>query len=155
MVKYLAPFIVAFLTLPESAHAEWQYTKWGMTPAQVVAASKGAAILSTGLAEERYAGADIRATGVYTSGHYRFRTVFYFVDGKLADIRLKLQGENHYNLKNDLLGVYGTPFKESVSLRLTTWHDTKKNNRVDLLIIGDSHTTLEYRPLKSESAGGL
>ncbi len=147
--------VALFVATSAPAHADWQYTKWGMTPEQVAAASKGAVTVGTGDPGDHYAGADIGATGTYVSGDYTFSAVFYFVQGKLADIRLKMNGPDGYKLKNDLDGVYGKPFYESGgNFPLVTYHDVAKNNRVDLLMIGSS-TTLEYRPLKNASASGL
>ena len=143
------------MAMPGAAHADWQYTKWGMSPTQVAAASHGAVQVGTGDPGDKYDGADIGATGTYASGDYRFKAVFYFVGGKLSDIRLSLLAGENYALKNSLLGVYGRPFDASDDLGLTTWHDTAKNNRVDLLIIGSNSTSLEYRPLKDTSATGL
>lgn len=147
--------LLAMLAFGSPAQADWQYTRWGMTPTQVAAASGGAVVVGTGDAGDRYSGAEIGAVGNYRSGDYRFHAVFYFVNNRLSDIRLKLEGSDAYALKNSLDGVYGKPFRESRNAyHLITYHDAAKNNRVDLLIIGDS-ATLEYRPLKDASAAGL
>lgn len=126
-----------------------------MTPAQVAAASKGAVTVGTGDPREEYEGARIGAVGTYASGAYRFKANFHFANGRLVDVRLKLVEGQPYALKSDLMGLYGKPFYEGTSLGLTTWHDTAKNNRVDLLMIGADYTQLEYRPLKNESSSGL
>jgi hypothetical protein len=144
-----------FLSASGAAYADWQYTKWGMTPGQVAAASKGAVSVRKGDPSEEYKGAEIGATGTYTSGRYKFKANFHFANGKLVDVRLKLIEGEQYALKNDLMGLYGKPFYEGASLGLTTWHDAAKNNRIDLLMIGDEYTSLEYRPLKNESSSGL
>ena len=157
MRTILIALAIAAAGVSSPALADWQYTKWGMSPAEVALASKGAASISNGQPGDRYAGAEIGAVGTYQSGDYSFDAVFYFVANKLADIRLKLanSASQAYRLKNDLDGVYGKAFDESKSLyHLITYHDVPKNNRVDLLIIGDK-ATLEYRPLKDGSASGL
>jgi hypothetical protein len=137
------------------AMADWQYTRWGMTPAQVAVASHGAATTGNGEPGERVQGQEVGATGTYASGDFKFRSVFYFDRGKLVDIRLKLIGGNQNDLRNSLDGLYGKPFKEYKGiLQVATYHDEKKNNRVDLTAIGDL-VTLQYRPLVDASAAGL
>ena len=146
---------MVFLSVSGTAHADWQYTKWGMSPEQVAVASKGVVSVGKGHPDKEYKGAEIGATGTYTSGKYKFDVNFHFTEGKLVDVRLELIAGEQYELKNDLLGLYGKPFYEGDSLGLTTWHDTAKNNRVDLLMIGSGYTNLEYRLLKNENASGL
>lgn len=127
-----------------------------MTPEQVASASKGKVRVGKGDPREEYKGAEIGAVGTYVSGQYMFKANFHFIDRKLVQVRLKLIGGDQYALKNDLMGLYGKPFKESGEvLEITTWHDPKRNNRVDLLIIGPDFTALEYRALKNDSALGL
>lgn len=138
-----------------AARADWQYTKWGMTPIEVAKASKGAVSVGNGDPKEEYDGAKIGAIGTYVSGDYQFKANFHFTDNKLVDVRLELIKGEFYALKNALLGLYGKPFDESPRLGLTTWHDISKNNRIDLLSIGSSYVMLEYRPLKNDSAAGL
>lgn len=137
-----------------AARADWQYTRWGMTPGQVVAASHGAVSTSSGDPGDHVEGEEVGASGTYASGDFKFRAVFYFINDKLADIRLKLLGSDPYALKNSLDGVYGKPFYDSHDGFIVTYHDAKKNNRIDLVTIGDL-ATLEYRPLVDASASGL
>ena len=146
--------IAALLSTANAAHAEWQYTKWSMTPAEVVSASKGEATLGSGEAEDVVPRENVGAVGTYVSGDYRFKVVFYFREDKLVDIRLGLIAGTGPSLKNSLMGQYGLPFDDTPSIGLTTWRDSIKNNRVDLLRIGSS-TNLEYRPLVDASASGL
>lgn len=144
------------LVCSTTAHADWQYTRWGMTPAEVAAASNGMVEVGTGDLKDAYDGAQIGATGTYAAGKFRFQASFYFIGGKLADVHLRLVGGDPYALKASLLGVYGKPFSDvEGGFDVTTWHDQPKNNRVDLIMIDDGYTTLEYRPLLDDSAPGL
>ncbi len=137
------------------AHADWQYTKWGMTPAQVVAASNSSVIAGPGEANEQLPGKTLGASGPYTSGQYRFKAKFYFSNNRLDEIRLSLEdpAEHSLGLSNSLDGVYGRPFQRSSFI--TTYHDPGHNNRVDLMTLGANGAWLIYRPLRDESAGGL
>lgn len=150
---------VVTLTLTTPAKADWQYTHWGMTPDQVAKASGGNVSVGSGTPGDKYEGADIGAVGTYTSGEHQYDAVFYFKNDRLIDIHLKLKNATKKQwlvLKNSLDDLYGKPFKEiQYLMSLTTYHDKSKNNRVDLFMIGDDSVTLEYRPLKDESASGL
>lgn len=148
----------AFLASP--ANADWQYTRWGMTPEQVASASGGTVTIGPGEPSQEYSGARIGASGRYSTGDYQFNSQFHFADLKLVSVRLKLTGVDlrgdGYKLKNSLDGAYGKPFSESSGLMsIITYHDKEKNNRIDLVIIGNRMTTLEYRPLRDANSPGL
>lgn len=153
--RLILPLLI--VALPAAAHADWQYTKWGMTPAQVAASSKGAVTVGKGDPGDESAGTEIGAIGTHVSGDYRFSVNFHFKAGKLSFVSLTLLEGDPLGLKSTLMGLYRKPFTEKKSeiLDMTTWQDTAKNNRVDLIIIGDSSTTLLYRPLRNASASGL
>ncbi len=40
-MQRLCSIVLAALLVPVDAHADWQFTKWGMTPDEVHAASSG------------------------------------------------------------------------------------------------------------------
>lgn len=60
------------------ALADWQYTRWGMTPAQVQKAAKGAAKVTSELPEELVAGMSYRLVAPYTAGEFQFIAYFAF-----------------------------------------------------------------------------
>ena len=66
--------------LPTSALADWQYTRWGMSPKEVIAASKGAATETT--LDQRKGGGtkgtEALLQAPYTSGKFQFRAMFNF-----------------------------------------------------------------------------
>jgi len=51
MRTFSAAAVVAVLSMPMAAHADWQYTKWGMNVQEVARASREA--LRAATAEER------------------------------------------------------------------------------------------------------
>jgi len=71
---------VCLVSGPAAVWADWEYTRWGMTPEQVAAASKGAVTVEppakrTALPEaNRQSGAD----GSYDTGGLRLRLRFQF-----------------------------------------------------------------------------
>jgi hypothetical protein len=72
------------LLLVTPAHANWQYTKWGMTPEQVIDASgntvsKIPADQQRGKSRPGFVGL---LSGVYSTGDFSFRVDFQFVKDK-------------------------------------------------------------------------
>jgi len=155
LIAGLVAVAVSFYASP--AFADWQYTKWGMTPNQVAVTSAGAVAVGPGDSGDRHPGATLDATGSYVSGEYRFKANFYFENGKLAEVRLQLltddPGNDNVKLRNSLQGQYGAPYENSGFIM--TFHDQTKNNRVDLMTIPGSGARIVYRPLRDESASGL
>lgn len=147
VVAGAAALCAAILLGVGEARADWQYTKWGMTPEQVEAASSGLA---------KVAGPVVK--GTYKSGDITFLTEFYFQNGGLHLISLKpdVQGYACFSLRQSLEAVYGKPF--SVDGEGRQWHDPGKNNRVGLDVIGNyaaAHCDLVYAPLLTPDGGGL
>ena len=148
------------LAWPFSASAQWQYTEWGMSPEEVVAASNGEVARAPSDPQREWGGVDIAAEGTYRSGEYEFQSIFYFERDELIAVHLELQSaelaSDSIALRHSLYGVYGEPFDETTGMMtIVTWHDTEKNNRVDLFAIGDRSVEIRYRPLRDESAAGL
>jgi hypothetical protein len=156
-----AIYTAALVALATPAHADWQYTKWGMTPAQVVAASKGKATAGAGEPGDRMEGSPLQvgAVGTHSSGKWQFKSKFYFDAGKLGLVKLDLvNGEKGCGaLWADMKSAYGKPFSddENVITHLAIWHDTAKNNRIALFAIGQSSCSIDYKPLKSDDNSGL
>lgn len=74
----LLPLCLAASLVAPAARADWQYTRWGMTPEQVVAASGGRAELPPPARRPRVPPLVTAATGEFTEGQLRLRTVFSF-----------------------------------------------------------------------------
>jgi hypothetical protein len=149
-----------FAAVSSPASAGWQYTIWGMTPQQVVAASGGKVTLGEGSPGDQISGSSLRvgAIGTHSSGKWQFGTVFYFDDNKLALVQAKLRnGQNGCGaLWADMKSAYGKPFSEDHDTISSDaiWHDAKKNNFISILEIGDL-CHLSYKPLNSADNGGL
>jgi hypothetical protein len=78
MTRFIICITLAALSCASAARAEWQYTRWGMTPEQVVAASHGQIKLRPEKDWPR--GPDIltAATGEYQENSMQFRSTFMF-----------------------------------------------------------------------------
>jgi hypothetical protein len=136
------------------AHADWQYTKWGMTKSEIIAASKG---------EVR----DFRPGDDFVCNNGRkviavipkkilagisFKVSFCAsADGNLSSIRLDNIGANTYQLRQTMISQYGRPV---ITDGDSIWNDKKSGNTVvfmDLLGIGTG-AMIEYKPM---GGGGL
>jgi hypothetical protein len=78
MVVRTLPLICAILLIAPTARADWQYTHWGMTPEQVVAASKGTAHLLPEKDRPRLPPFVTAAQGEYSDGPLQLRATFLF-----------------------------------------------------------------------------
>lgn len=147
-----------------AASADWQFTKWGMTPDQLKAAS------TTEL--KAVSGADACSackpipllTGDYDAGSFQFRVLYEFANGtSLSMISLKTPAKSNVwgcnDLFNSLSVRYGQPMWRVPSgltvgsLPSARWLDPKNGNTVFFLdaagVLGDCE--IEYSPLVSSS----
>jgi hypothetical protein len=112
----MRPFvrIVALLLFsaifPHFAVADWQYTRWGMTADQIVAASNGAAKKLAGTEQEAKSGATFTAlaVGTFKTGPFDFAVSFRADKGgnTLKTVRLTLNNRYH-------TWIFQMPFRRS------------------------------------------
>src|SRR4051812_41805801 len=77
-----------------AAKADWEYTKWGMTPQQVVSASKNVATPGTDLQPDGDGNVS-KLVAPYQSGKFSFRADFGFdATDKLASVTLVLDDKS-------------------------------------------------------------
>ena len=173
----LATALILLSTLGASpSFADWQYTKWGMTKEEVIAASQGkaepAALASpgvkpgpcqdgsTGIIESGAAG----AKALYETGRFRFSVCFYFDKaGKLSAVEMALDKgqlqEMSRPLYDSLFQKYGKPEKEDMNkvLHVTDWRSGE--DRITFwsaALAGNTLGTLVlYRPLATSETEGL
>lgn len=130
----------AFLMSASPALAGWEYAKWGMTPKQLVAASRGQAKLGHGEPGDRVENEEVGALGTYSAAERQFDTIFYFREGRLNQVNLKLTGDDREKrcdgLFSDLAAKYGEPDPSSID-GVTGWKDYQGRNIVRLIHIGD------------------
>lgn len=97
--------------LVTDARADWEYTRWGMSKDEVVAASHGAAVDATD-ADHGQFGDSGRPTlaADYRADAYHFRVLFFFDSaGKLETVGLSFVDVDPVALGVDLEKKYGTP----------------------------------------------
>jgi hypothetical protein len=131
----------------QQAAADWQYTQWGMSKAQVVEASQGLAV--DHLVDRR------ETWGIYPDlvapsrfGKYRFRAYFYFDDdsGGLKAVRLDpLVGFWCQDVAKSLMLRYGSD--QRLTNDYYVWRDDSANNKISLS--GFSTCRVKYEPLNN------
>jgi hypothetical protein len=116
MRSILATILVVVMLAP-AARADWEYTKWGMTPEQVVKASGGHVKLLQG-AEQRTVAPDMRhgAEGTYSDGAVSLQVRFTFDprngNGLNCVFYAVTDDKQSPALKDLMIKRYGPPSKE-------------------------------------------
>ena len=140
------------------ALADWQYTKWGMTLEEVIAASDGKARKFADAGQDTDT-ERLKAIAPYSTGDFAFEAGFNFSrkDGRLRSVRLKLVEGDGLRLYAALVNRYGKPVSESKSsvMQHARWLDKANNNTVVWFVIGADYFTVQYSPLIGESEKGL
>ena len=126
--------------------ADWQYTRWGMTEAEVIEASGGLAVTHHISVRESW--------GIYPDlvaptrfGVFDYDAFFYFDDesGGLKAVRLEPPAPVWcIDVLKALMDRYGTD-QETLDGK-TVWRDPPNNNRITLS--GFSTCRVKYQPLR-------
>ena len=155
MKRAIVAAIAMLFAEPASAH--WQYTRWGMTPAEVIAASNGAAHVGSGVQSVLGEGtADV--VGTYDAGGRIFSTAFTFEQGHLASVALwTTDWSQCIPTIKDLQAVYGDPeeYTDGKVVANATWSDRSKNNHIKMRLLSPKYCEVQYSPIASAAASGL
>lgn len=151
--------LLGSLIAVSSAHADWQYTRWGMNPAEVVKASGGRA--SPNASSGQNTDDEIaKLSAPYAAGEFAFDAYFMFNRNtdRLSGVRLKLSIPSKCTaLYSELMAKYGKPVSENNS-RLAqgaAWQDRGNNLQVSILQIGRDSCSVAYAPISSAANKGL
>lgn len=152
-------FAACLVAVCSPAAANWQFTKWGMSPEQVEAAGKGKAPRIT---PKVSGGETINNQGTYTSGEHQFNTSYKYRNEKLSEVELELTSPTCQLLKSDLRARYGDPDDVAPLPAIgdvTFWTDVKNGNEIMLFDApglkgsGKRACTLTYSPYKKSREG--
>lgn len=133
-------FIVALSTFafslsPFPAYADWQWTRWGMTPEQVIRASRGSAQITS--EQEKTSNrrtqhgrtvSEALLKSSHQAGSLNLIAWFLFgLDGRLQCVALQARSlADTIRLENELRVTYGTPNRDNsiplASLRSFQWN---------------------------------
>jgi hypothetical protein len=145
-----------------SAHADWQYTKWGMTTSQVQAASGGAATFLTTEEQAANSAKDSDESALmkapYISGQFQFTAYFSFFKNtnQLAHVKLQLHdAEKAASLLGSLRTKYGSPQSERLSdlFAYSIWYT--KGDQLTYADVVNKRISVSYKPRKSADNEGL
>jgi hypothetical protein len=162
MTKHSIVWLVVGLALwPGAAGANWQYTKWGMTPEQVQSAAKGR------LSPVATPGGCPACTSIpllagdYAVGGQVFRARFEFADGNsLATVVLAMPSTGRTwgcnDLFDSLIRRYGAPAWQAPltgdgTLPNARWLDSRDNNTVYFndISLQTGMCEIQYSPLQT------
>lgn len=159
LASAIAAVGIASLMYAYPAQADWQYTKWGMTPAEVTKASGGKAGPNADTSQST-SDETAKLTLPYVTGDLSFSAYFLFDNrtDKLTSVRLKLSdGSRCGDLYRALALKYGNPDRPSRSALMTSagWRDSANNTNVVFMEIGKGSCSVAYGPLSSAANKGL
>ena len=160
--RWTLAIVAAFAASPASAN--WQYTRWGMTPAEIAAAAPvhvgmvDLPALSTPTSR-------VKAGAVYQASGMDFTVAFGF-DAADHLNRVTLYPSNLHqcsDLNQLLRSVYGDPPPAGITTTAVatakTWRDERGGNIIHFLIIGDwsnpSNCSVAYEPIRTREQSGL
>ena len=130
------------------AYADWQFTKWGMTPEEVkeAAGDKYKFYLNTFVVPGTAAPDHIQWDTSYTTGKFKFQASFYFKKNtnKLYQIYLfplsielmKMDLSKCRDLHSALISKYGVPIElpKNKATRNFVWLDKERGNMIKFLL---------------------
>src|SRR5690349_20260767 len=114
MKRVLAAFAAAAFAV-QPAFANWEWTHWGMTPDEVIAASDGKVTAGEPKPEQSIQGFEHRATGSWSQYGFDFVSDFYFDPGTgLRIVALSMaEPAKCADLRAALAKEFGTPQETS------------------------------------------
>jgi hypothetical protein len=152
MLKNLTLIVVLVAMWAQPSRADWQYTKWGMTVEEALAASKGSLQPCTKACDPIDVADGARLFGPYSSGEFHFTAYLLFKSGRLSSVTLHLQGGKSLQLAQlaqAMRSKYGEPtVSNSVG---DMWRTATE--QVNLITLG--HPLVMYQPRVNASNEGL
>ena len=149
---------------------DWEYTKWGMTPQQVVSASKNLATEASDLRPDSD-GNVTKLVAPYQSGKFSFEAQFGFdATDRLASVTLVLNDKaagmdmgadtnmDHgvcYDLLVSVNAAYGPPQgggSVHMQYSIETWQDKKNKNNVTYTVLDGVGCYVQYSAIKLAAA---
>jgi hypothetical protein len=149
---------------------DWEYTKWGMTPQQVVSASKNLATEASDLRPDSD-GNVTKLVAPYQSGKFSFEAQFGFdATDRLASVTLVLNDKaagmdmgadtnmDHgvcYDLLVSVNAAYGPPQgggSVHMQYSIETWQDQKNKNNVTYTVLDGVGCYVQYSAIKLAAA---
>jgi hypothetical protein len=157
-----AAAIIVLLLTPRTAYADWQYTKWGMSPEEVVAASNGNAQLLPDTEAKKSRATDndfiTLAKAVRSVNGERFSVSFNFIkhSKRLQMVSLDAVDVSRCTMyKSYLFHRYGAPAVSEFDGTLLIWRDPPSGNAVDWVYSPPEFCTIRIEPINSDFANSM
>lgn len=153
--RLLLPALVVWVVSASFvARADWQFTRWGMSPEQVLAAAKGRAQKHS---EEKPNNAgprssEVLAVGTYEAGEFKFSVHYEFKERRLVGVLLQLDNvERGSSLVESLMARYGTPMSSEkfAGGMMMKWLDAKERNTIEFYYDSSALFLLNYKGLST------
>lgn len=149
---------IALLFAAAPAHADWQYTRWGMTVNEVLAAGNGRVIRHDSPAMSDTV-SQMRAVAKHSADGMSFTAFFGFgAESNLNQVMLVLnEGSRCLLLRDSLRSVYGEGRLFDIRPGLVPgvkWRDEASGNMIDFLTISRT-CTVTYEPIRTTKETGL
>ena len=170
--EFKTTFDEAFFICSSAAKADWEYTKWGMTPQQVASASRNLTRKGSDLHPDSD-GNVTKLVAPYRSGKFSFEAQFGFdAADRLSSVTLVLndksagmdmdmgadmnmdQGVCH-DLQVSVKTTYGPPQgggSAHMQYSIETWQDQKNKNNVTYAVLDGVGCYVQYSAIKSAAA---
>ena len=154
LVIAVLSFLFGFSAHPASA--DWQFTRWGMPLAELLAIKDRGITAVTPNPRHRRNGLDELAHGLYMAGSVQFK-VGYLFDGakRLSMVVLSLENATPVDaeqIRAALVSQYGYP-PVPRSVDSLKWTDDRTKNQIQFIYLAPLHTiNILYEPLR---VGGL
>jgi hypothetical protein len=162
--RVLTSLTVAFIIGHIPAAADWQYTKWGMTPEEVIKVSGGAATAPAPGAKPAGAlnnpNTELLLKAPYDAGRYKFTAAFFFTkdDHRLAAVQLLLTEKEHLSalsveLAQSLTQKYGKPLNDENTALFHRIDWKTETESIEYMCLGGHDrpigVMLSYAPVKT------
>ena len=157
-----------------AAEADWEYTKWGMTPGQVASAAKNLTKISSDLHPDSD-GNVTKLVAPYKSGKFSFEAQFGFdaadrlssvtlvlkdkfagMDMSMgADMNMTMDQGGCHDLQASVKTTYGPPQgggSAHMQYAIETWQDQKNKNNVTYTVLDGVGCYVQYSAIKSVAA---
>lgn len=160
-IKYITLLITLWMGLATASYADWQYTKWGMTPEQVIIASKGLAVHTKDKENISRSASDgahkVQLTTQYESGKFKF-TVYFLFDRNSSELTYVHLLLNDKKFNSELLGAttskYGKYDGKSLGEYLKIYYWYAAGDQITYTDASSS-VTLRYHPRLTKNNVGL
>lgn len=153
IAKFLPTLITISLALAANgARADWDYTRWGMSPAEAKQAAQRDSVREIDPSKWRALSTFVGTTCKLSISAREIAGIIFEVrlcfdeTNRLNAVHLYTDGDRFFEVDRALRAAYGTPInQDGGALPVRQWRDAEKGNTIRLLRV--TSTIVEYRPL--------